>query len=91
MAAVATNATAQMTNEAREAFLANAKILRTKGLSMGVTNSQKAYMSDGTMEHEAHIQTIDEAKARFEGATGTEINFATRINSTWPPIAWRSC
>jgi hypothetical protein len=75
MAAVAMTATAQMTNEAREAFLANAKILRTKGLSMGVTNSQKAYMSDGAMEHEAHIQSIDEAKARFEGVTGTEINF----------------
>jgi hypothetical protein len=53
----------------------NAKILRTKGLSMGITNSQKAYMSDGTMEHDAHIQNIDEAKAHFRGVTGTEINF----------------
>lgn len=32
-------------------------------------------MSDGAMEHEAHIQSIDEAKVRFEGVTGTEINF----------------
>jgi hypothetical protein len=75
MAAVAMTGTAQMTNEAREAFLMNAKILRTKGLSMGVTNSQKAYMSDGVMEHEAHIQSIDEAKAQFQGIMGTEINF----------------
>jgi hypothetical protein len=75
MAAVAMTATAQITNEAREAFLLNAKIERTKGLSMGITNSLKAYMSDGTMQHEAHIQTIDEYKARFESPSGSEINF----------------
>jgi hypothetical protein len=75
MAALVTTATAQMTNEAREAFLLTAKILQTRGLSMGVTNSQKAHMSDGATEHEAHIQSIDEAKARFEGANGSEINF----------------
>jgi hypothetical protein len=75
LAAAAMTATAQMTNEAREAFLSTAKILQTKGLSMGVTNSQKAYMSDGGIEHDAHIQSIDEAKTRFEGANGSEINF----------------
>jgi hypothetical protein len=75
IAAMAVTASAQMTNEAREAFLMNADIVRTKGLSMGITNSMKAYMSDGTMEHDAHVQTIDEYKARFEGTNGSELNF----------------
>ena len=75
MAAVAMTATAQMTNDAREEFLMKANVLRTKGLNMGITNSLKAYMSDGTMEHDAHIQSIDEYKTRFEGVNGSEINF----------------
>jgi hypothetical protein len=75
MAAAAMTATAQMTNGEREQFLMKANVLRTKGLSMGVTNSLKAYMSDGTTEHDAHIQSIDEYKARFEGTNGSEINF----------------
>jgi hypothetical protein len=47
MAAVAmTAAGQQLTNEAREAYLMTAKIVRSKGISMGVTNSAKAYMDD---------------------------------------------
>jgi hypothetical protein len=76
MAAVAMTATGQvLTNDAREMYLMTAKIVRTKGLSMGVTNSVKASMDDGTLQHDAHIQTIDEFKARFDGTQGTEMNF----------------
>jgi hypothetical protein len=75
MAAMAAVATAQITNEEREDFLKNAAIVRTKNLSMGVTCSRKASMSNGTIEHDAHIQTVNEYKARFEGGTGTEMNF----------------
>ena len=76
MAAVAMAATGQqLTNEAREAYLMTAKIVRTKGLSMGVTNSVKASMDDGTLQHDAHVQTIDEFKARFDSTQGVEMNF----------------
>jgi hypothetical protein len=75
MAAMAAVATAQITNEEREAFLKSAAIVRTKNLSMGVTLSRKASMSNGTIEHDAHIQTVNEYKAKFEGTTGTEMNF----------------
>jgi len=76
MAAVAMAAAGQqMTNDAREAYLKTAKIVKTKSLSMGVTNSMKAYLDDGIMQHDAHVQTIDEYKAKFEGSQGTEINF----------------
>jgi hypothetical protein len=76
MIAAAVTASAQeLTNEQREAYLKNAKIVRTKTLSMGITGSMKAAMTDGTLEHDAHIQTIDEYRARFEGTRGAEINF----------------
>jgi hypothetical protein len=76
MAAVAMAAAAQpMTNDEREAFLKTAQIVSMKNLSMGVTLSKKATMTDGTLQHAAHVQSIDESKARFEGTTGTELNF----------------
>ena len=76
MAAVAMVATAQeMTNDQRESFLKTAEIVRMKNLSQGVTLSKKASMTDGEMQHDAHVQTIDEYKARFEGTSGSELNF----------------
>jgi len=76
MAAVAMAATAQqMTNEQRESFLKTAEIVKMRNLSQGVTLSRKASMTNGAMQHDAHVQTIDEYKARFEGMTGSEINF----------------
>jgi hypothetical protein len=66
---------ADLTQDAREAFLRNAKIVSMKTLGMGVTNSKKAVMDDGTIQHAAHVQTINESKASFQGTRGTEINF----------------
>ena len=63
------------TNEQKEEFLRTAHILETRTLGMGITNSTKATMEDGTAKHAAHIQAIDEYKARFEGNRGTEMNF----------------
>ena len=36
-------------------------------------------MRDGTIQHDAHVQSIDEAKAVFQGDRGTEMNF----RDTW--------
>src|SRR5688572_26366531 len=72
--AISVNAT-NLTNEQIESFLREARIVDTKKLSMGVTNSSKASMDDGVIQHDAHVQTIDEFKQRFESARGTEINF----------------
>jgi hypothetical protein len=62
-----------------ESFLKNAKVVKIKELSKGVTRSQKATLSDGTIEHAAHVQSIDEAKTIFQGDRGTEMNF----RDTW--------
>lgn len=69
----------KLTNEQVEEFLKTAKIGKTKELSVGVTNSRRATLSDGTITHDAHVQSIDEAKAKFEGTRGTEMNF----KDTW--------
>ena len=36
-------------------------------------------MTDGTIEHDAHVQSIDESKTVFQGDRGTEMNF----RDTW--------
>jgi len=59
----------------KEEFLKNAKIVTTRSPSKGITNTTRATMTNGTLTHDASIQTIDESKARFEGAMGTELNF----------------
>jgi hypothetical protein len=59
----------------QEEFLKNAKVVRTRGVKVGVTGTLKATLSDGHLTHDASIQTIDEFKQRFEGNQGTEFNF----------------
>jgi len=58
-----------------EEFLMNGKVVARKGLSMGITNSQRATLDDGKLKHDAHIQTVDIQKASFQTATKTELNF----------------
>jgi hypothetical protein len=58
-----------------EDFLQHANIVQKKDLGQGITNSERAKLSDGKMEHEAHIQCIDEAKNEFKTTRGTELNF----------------
>ena len=65
--------------EQMEEFLKVAKIVKVKELSTGVTNSRRASLVDGTIEHDAHVQSIDEAKSVFQGDRGTEMNF----RDTW--------
>ena len=58
-----------------EEFLLNAKIVHKKALGTGVTNSERATLSDGTLEHDAHIQSIDVSQNSFKSTRGTEMNF----------------
>ncbi len=68
------------TAEQMDQFLRTAKVVKIKNLSTGVTNSRRATLDDGKMQHDAHVQSIDEHKARFEGDRGgVEMNFV----DTW--------
>ena len=58
-----------------EEFLLNAKVVARRNLSTGITNSQRATLDDGTLRHDAHIQTVDIQKASFQTASRTELNF----------------
>lgn len=64
-----------LTREEQETFLRKARIIRTRSAPGGVTASTRATLSDSVITHDAHVQTVDEAHARFQGARGTEVNF----------------
>lgn len=64
-----------LTDAEIEAFLANAKIVRTEKTRKGITGSLRATLSDGRLTHDAQIQTIDESKREFRSAKQTEFNF----------------
>jgi hypothetical protein len=66
---------ADLTLDEQEAFLRQAPIVRTYPSKKGITGTTRATLSDGVTTHDASIQTIDEYKAKFETATGVEINF----------------
>lgn len=65
----------QISRAEQEEFLLNAKVLKMKQVGTGVTGSERAQLSDGKMEHDAHVQAINEEKASFTSAHGTELNF----------------
>ncbi|MEX2262816.1 MAG: hypothetical protein WD696_12750 [Bryobacteraceae bacterium] len=65
----------KLNRERMEEFLKNAKIVSRRGISIGVTNSLRAKLSDGSVDHDAHIQSIDMAKSQYQTDRGTELNF----------------
>ena len=67
--------TPELTDAEAEKFLLEAKIIRTRGVSTGITGTRRATLSDGRLTHEASIQTVDIYKTSFQTTRGTEINF----------------
>jgi hypothetical protein len=72
-------ATSNLTKAEMEVFLRTAKIVKHKELGTGVTHSIRATLSDGRIQHDVHIQQIDESKTTFQTDRGTEMNF----RDTW--------
>ena len=72
----AATAAPSLTPEQMETFLLKARIISTRGTEKGITNSQRATLSDGRIEHDVHIQTVDVSKTMFTPPRGpTEVNF----------------
>jgi hypothetical protein len=63
------------TDAEQETFLKQARIVRARPAGKGVTNTVRITLSDGVVTHDASVQTIEEARARFETPYGTELNF----------------
>lgn len=74
-AAAQTPSPAALTQAQKEQFLLKAKIIKSTGAKGGITGTTRATLSDGTLTHDAGIQTIDEFKTQFQGTGGTEFNF----------------
>jgi hypothetical protein len=64
-----------LTLEQQEVFLKSARVVRTRGASKGVTGTTRATLSDGTVTHDAQIQTVDESRQVFQSKQGVEFNF----------------
>ena len=67
--------TSHQSRDQMEQFLLNANVVQRKALGQGVTNSERATLSDGQVNHDAHIQSIDLQKSAFTSKRGTELNF----------------
>ena len=58
-----------------ETYLKTAKVVSQKSNSVGITAPSRAMLDNGTLQHEASIQSVDIKKTTFEGSRGTELNF----------------
>src|SRR5687768_15619645 len=62
-----------------ETFLKTAKVGRPRDIPVGVTQPSRATLEDGTLRHDAAIQTADIHKPSYSTPRGTELNF----RDTW--------
>ena len=69
------NSPGKLTREQQEAFLRTARIVKSRGLSVGITDSRRATLTDGRITHDAHVQTVDIRKPVYTTPKGTELNF----------------
>ena len=71
-----TTAVQVLTREQQATFLRTAEIEDVQDIPIGVTESQHATLTDGTVSHRAHLQDVDIFKREFRAERGgTQINF----------------
>ena len=87
MRAAAQDVPPPLDEKAIEQFLLQAKVVRTRAAGKGITGSIRATLTDGTLTHDAQIQTIDEYKREFQGPKGIERDF--RDSWTFNVAAYR--
>jgi hypothetical protein len=58
-----------------EAFLKKAKVVRQRDIPVGVTLPTRATLDDGTLRHDAAVQSVDVQANSYETQRGTELNF----------------
>jgi hypothetical protein len=72
---VAAQTTTTLSPAEMEAFLLKARITSQRDAGGGVTGSRRVTLTDGTLTHDAHVQTVDVAQSVFEAGRNTELNF----------------
>ncbi|HEY5908904.1 MAG TPA: hypothetical protein VIZ31_12735 [Vicinamibacteria bacterium] len=63
------------TDAQKEEFLLKAEVIRRRAAPGGITNSRRATLRKDGVEHDAHIQIIDEHKSQHSLQSGMEIDF----------------
>jgi len=66
---------AKFTPAQQEEFLRTAKVLESRSIAEGVTNSTRVTLEKDGFRHSAHFQNIDVAKKEFHSANYSETNF----------------
>ena len=74
-AAASTRISPSLSDAEMAQFLLKARVVRTRGAKKGVTGSLQATLSDGTLTHDAQIQSVDVRSQQFSGSQGVEFNF----------------
>lgn len=64
-----------LTRADQEAFLREARIIRSRSAPGGITGSRRMTLTNGVLTHDAHVQGIDEAQRVFQGSRSVELNF----------------
>ncbi len=59
----------------KESFLMRAEVVKTKNVHTGVTGTKRATLSDGSVTHDASIQSINVSKTAHATPRGMEVNF----------------
>jgi hypothetical protein len=68
-----------LTPDQKEEFLAKAKITNSKEAKKGVTGTFRVTLSDGTVTHDASVQTIDDYKQSFLNEIGFKDTYKFNI------------
>jgi hypothetical protein len=63
----------------KEEFLLRAKITQVKEAAKGVTGTSRVTLSDGTLTHDASVQTIDDYKTQFLNELGFKDTYKFNI------------
>jgi hypothetical protein len=64
-----------LTDQQEEAFLREGEIVRTRSAGGGITGSLRATLRKDGVEHDAHIQAIDEEKQYAELSSGLDVDY----------------
>ncbi|HEY6548038.1 MAG TPA: hypothetical protein VI589_09025 [Vicinamibacteria bacterium] len=66
---------AHWTDAQKEAFLLKAEVVKRRAAPGGITNSRRATLRKDGVEHDAHIQVVDEYKSQINLNSGLELDF----------------
>ena len=68
-----------LTQQQKEDFLTHAKIVQSKEAKKGITGTLRITLTDGTLTHDASVQTIDESKQFFLNEIGFKDSYRFNI------------